>query len=319
MLLTTEKLAERLPEHQAHVVYLDAHWNTISQRNGANLASGVNSEHLAYVIYTSGSTGNPKGVMIQHQSLVSFTKMAVAEYGLTEQDRVLQFASLSFDVTAEEIYPCLSSGGTVVLRTDEMLNSVSIFMQKCRQWELTVLDLPTAYWHQLTSEVASGDWILPGSLRLVIFGGERALPEMVQKWRQCVGDQLLSINAYGPTEATVEATIAKFSGSAPKHLSWREAPIGRPICNVQAYLLDKHLQLVPIGVPGELHIGGAGLARGYLNRPDLTAEKFIPNPFSDEGVGRLYKTGDLARYLPDGTLEYIGRIDHQVKIRGVPD
>jgi len=316
VLLTQEKLVENLPEHQARVICLDTGWEEISRESQTNPVSEVKPENLVYVIYTSGSTGKPKGVMIQHQSLVNFTQTAMVEYELNSCDRVLQFASLSFDVAAEEIYPCLTCGATLVLRTDEVLNSVPTFVQHCWDWGLTVLDLPTAYWHQLTSELASAKLVLPDSLRLVIFGGERARPEQLRIWHKCVGDRPQLVNAYGPTEATVEATICKLSGSAPTDSLWREVPIGRPIRNVQVYLLDRYLQPVPIGVPGELHIGGVGLARGYLNRPELTAEKFIPNPFSDRAGELLYKTGDLARYLADGTIEYIGRIDNQVKIRG---
>ncbi|PSM49381.1 non-ribosomal peptide synthetase [Chroococcidiopsis sp. CCALA 051] len=390
VLLTQKKLLEYLPEHQAHTICLDADWQAISQENEDNPANEVKPENLAYVIYTSGSTGKPKGVAIQHKSLVSFTKSAIVEYEIDRCDRVLQFASLSFDVAAEEIYPCLSCGGTLVLRTEEML-TIATFVQKCWDWGLTVLDLPTAYWHQLTTELANANLTLPDSLRLVIFGGERALPEKLSSWYGYVGDRPQLINAYGPTETTVEATICKLSHSharsplaplnkggdlalrnreggkdlvaplnqeggkdliAPLNQEggkdliaplqkggWgdrlREIPIGRPMPHVQVYVLDRYLQPVPIGVPGELYIGGAGVARGYLNRPDLTQERFIPNPWEKSKFksqksklipnsefripnsnSRLYKTGDLVRYLPDGNIEFLGRIDRQVKIRG---
>jgi amino acid adenylation domain-containing protein len=326
VLLTQEQLLPRLPEHQAHVVRLDTDWGVISQHSQENPVSGVTPENLTYLIYTSGSTGKPKGVMIQHQSLVSFTQTAVVEYGLSQRDRVLQFASISFDAAAEEIYPCLTSGGTLVLRTDEMLSSVPTFLQKSRDWELTVWDLPTAYWHQVTYELATQDLLLPESLRLVIIGGERALPERIGMWQKIVGDRAKReghqahhpqlVNTYGPTEATVVATMYKLPGSTPTDTTLPEVPIGRPLRHVQTYVLDRYRQPVPIGVPGELHIGGAGLARGYLNRPELAHKQFIPNPFSDNPNARLYKTGDLVRYLPDGNIEFLGRIDHQVKIRG---
>ncbi|MDV2992197.1 MAG: Linear gramicidin synthase subunit D [Chroococcidiopsis sp. SAG 2025] len=371
VLLTQKKLLEYLPEHQAHTICLDADWQAISQESEENPASEVKPENLAYVIYTSGSTGKPKGVAIQHQSLVSFTKSAIVEYEIDQCDRVLQFASLSFDVAAEEIYPCLSCGGTLVLRTEEML-TIATFVQKCWDWGLTVLDLPTAYWHQLTTELANANLTLPDSLRLVIFGGERALPDKLSSWYEYVGDRPQLINAYGPTETTVEATICKLSHSHARSPQFpltkeaREIPIGRPMPHVQVYVLDRYLQPVPIGIPGELYIGGAGVARGYLNRPELTQERFIPNPWEKSNVkiqnskflspsapsapsalfpdspvragfeprfidvsresfakpapttpdSRLYKTGDLARYLPDGNIEFLGRIDRQVKIRG---
>jgi amino acid adenylation domain-containing protein len=316
VLLTQEQLLPRLPEQQAHVVCLDTDWGRIGQETQENPLCNVSPENLAYVIYTSGSTGKPKGVMIQHQSLVSFTQTTTVKYGISGSDRVLQFASISFDAAAEEIYPCLTSGGTLVLRTDEMLSDLQTFLQKCRDWKLTVLDLPTAYWHQVTSELAMTDLVLPESLRLVIIGGERALPERVQLWQKVVGTHPQLVNTYGPTEATVVATMYKLPTSTLEDTALSEVPIGRTLSHVQAYVLDKYLKPVPIGVPGELHIGGISLARGYLNRPDLTAEKFIPNPFHDQPGTRLYKTGDLVRYLPDGNIEYLGRIDNQVKIRG---
>ncbi len=316
VLLTQEKLRVRLTEHGAHVVCLDADWGIISQEREENPVNSAKPKNLAYVIYTSGSTGKPKGVMIQHQSLVNFTETAIVEYGLTWRDRVLQFASISFDAAAEEIYPCLTCGGTLVLRSDEMLSDLPTFMQKCRDWELTVLDLPTAYWQQLTSELATAGLMFPESLRLVIIGGERALPERVGMWQKFIGARPQLVNTYGPTEATVVATMYKLPAAAPSETNLTEVPIGRALRHVRTYILDQHLQLLPIGVSGELYIGGAGLARGYLNRPDLTEEKFIPNPFSDEPGARLYKTGDLARYLSDGNIEFLGRIDHQVKIRG---
>jgi amino acid adenylation domain-containing protein/non-ribosomal peptide synthase protein (TIGR01720 family) len=309
VLVTQQQLVKGLPEHGAQVVSLDSDWQAYAHLSNDNCISQVTSANLAYVIYTSGSTGQPKGVMIQHYSLVNFIQAAIIEYGINYCQRILQFASISFDVAAEEIYPCLSCGATLVLRTDEMLTSISTFVQRCQDWELTVLDLPTAYWHQLTSELANSNLRLPNSIRLVIIGGEQALPAQLKIWQEYVGEYPQLINAYGPTETTVEATVYNLSSFGSKIF------IGRSLQNVQTYLLDQYLQPVPIGVPGELHISGVGLARGYLNRPDLTQEKFITNPFDKSG-SRLYKTGDLARYSPDGNIEYLGRIDNQVKIRG---
>ncbi|HEY9669184.1 MAG TPA: amino acid adenylation domain-containing protein, partial [Coleofasciculaceae cyanobacterium] len=324
ILLTQARLLSELPEHQARVVALDRDWDIIARENQDNPLTQVKANNLAYVIYTSGSTGKPKGVMIEHQSVVNLTATVGAEYGMVSCDRVLQFSSISFDSATDEIYNCLTVGGTLVLRTDEMLSSVSTFLQKCREWQVSVLELPTAYWHQIVSELATTGESLPTSVRLISVGGEAVLPEKVRQWQTCVderwrrqqlGEPPLLINAYGPTEATVEATLCKLSESVLED-TCSQVPIGRPIGNVQAYILDRYLQPVPIGVPGELHIGGVGLARGYLNRPDLTTEKFIPNPFNNQPGTRLYRTGDLVRYLPDGNIEYLGRIDNQVKIRG---
>ena len=324
VILTQQHLVERLTEHQAQLVCLDSDGEYIARSSDSDLVrSRTSSENLAYVIYTSGSTGQPKGVMIQHQSLVHFTQTAIVEYGLSDRDacggqsqRILQFFSLNFDGAAAEIYPCLSSGATMVLRTEQMLSSVSMFIQKCRDWDLTVLLLPTAYWHQLTFELATTNLQLPDSIRLVIIGGERLLEQRFRMWQQYIGEYPQLINAYGPTETTIAVTRYKLLGSSTTEIEQQKLAIGRPIHNTQIYILDQYLQPVPVGVPGELHIGGAGLALGYLNRPDLTQEKFIPNPWSDEPHSRLYKTGDLARYLSDGNIEYLGRIDNQVKIRG---
>lgn len=314
ILVTQEHLREGLPRHSAQAVYLD--WDGISQESEENPESSVRAENAAYIIYTSGTTGTPKGVVIQHKSLVNYCEAARVAYALKPGDRVLQFATISFDASAEEIYPCLAYGATLVLRTNSMLDSVSLFLQKCQEWALTVLDLPTAYWHELTRKIAVEALLLPPSVRLVIIGGERALPELVALWQSHVGQQAQLVNTYGPTEATIVATMHRVSGSTEAGATLREVPIGRPIANAQVYLLDQYLRAVPIGVPGELHIGGVGLAREYFNRPELTAEKFIPHPFSTEPGARLYKTGDLARYLPAGDIEFLGRIDHQVKIRG---
>jgi amino acid adenylation domain-containing protein/thioester reductase-like protein len=313
VLLTQSSLKDQLPSEQISVVYLDEDWEKISNFSEENPKSDLKLNNLAYVIYTSGSTGQPKGVMIEHLSLINFIKIAIVEYELTQRDRILQFASINFDAAIEEIYPCLVSGGLLVLRSDEMLSSMSIFLQRCQDLELTVLDLPTAFWHQLTSELVTNKVMLPQSLRIVIIGGERALPASVELWQQWVGTLPLLINTYGPTEATVVATMYPLPTTVKK---WENIPIGRAIQNTQCYVLDKDFKPVAEGIAGELYIGGLGLARGYLNRPNLTAEKFLPNPFSDKANASLYQTGDLVRSLPDGNLEFLGRIDHQVKIRG---
>lgn len=322
VLLTQKHLVDSLPSSEAQIICLDRDWELIAAQSEKNPLTEVKSSNLAYVIYTSGSTGKPKGVTIEHRSLVNFTCAAKVEYGISSHDRVLQFASISFDTAGEEIYPCLTSGGTLVLRTKEMLDSVSIFLQKCREWKLTMLHLPTAFWHQLTSELATTDEILPSSVGLIVFGGEGALSEKLKLWQKCMDDRVNRhmliaapklMNGYGPTEATIAVTFCKLLESVieTKHSN---VPIGKPIANVQLYILDQQLQPVHIGVSGELYIGGISLARGYLDRPELTADKFIPNPFKESE--RLYKTGDLARYLSDGNIELLGRIDNQVKIRG---
>ncbi|MDZ4344382.1 MAG: amino acid adenylation domain-containing protein, partial [Candidatus Binatia bacterium] len=298
------------------VVCLDADWEVIARESEKNLLSAVTADNLAYVIYTSGSTGKPKGVMTQHGSLVNHTEAAATDYDLQQTDHVLQFASISFDASAEEIYPCLTRGATLVLRSEEMADSLSLFARASQDWPLTVLNFPTAYWHQVAPRLSTEVSTLLPSLRLVILGGERALADRITAWQQQVGQRVRLFNTYGPTEATIVATRWELSEAAEGCTALSDVPIGRPIANVQSYVLNRHLRPVAIGVAGELHIGGVGVARGYLNSPELTAERFIPDPFSSEPGARLYKTGDLARYRPDGNLEFLGRLDDQTKVRG---
>lgn len=328
VLLTQKHLVAELPKHRAKVVCIDADWeiHTFSSAQ-ENPISSVTTENLAYVIYTSGSTGTPKGVLITHQALVNHTIAAAKAYQLQPEDRILQFASISFDVAAEELFPSWLSGSTVVIRPNRIL-AFANFLQFLEQEKLTVLNLPTAYWHDWVSDLAQTEAPLPSTLRLVIVGTEQTLPEKLALWEKLVGDlyhklpgghlRIRWLNAYGPTEATIGATIYEplEPTTCQENQSIYRVPVGRPIANIQIYLLDKHLNPTPSGVPGELYISGVGIARGYLNRPELTAEKFIPNPFNDKSGTHLYKTGDLARYLPNGDIELLGRIDYQVKIRG---
>ncbi|MEH2073177.1 MAG: amino acid adenylation domain-containing protein [Nostoc sp.] len=309
ILLTQERFQDKLPDYAGKTICLDKDWAIIAQQNTVNPISDVQLDSLAYIIYTSGSTGKPKGVMIEQRSLINFVIIATHEYGINAGDKILQFASICFDTSIEEIFPCLLVGATLVLRTEPMLHSSDEFWRCCQQWQLTVLDLPTAYWHQLVAELTPKDSRIPESLRVVIVGGEEAQLEKVKHWHSSIAHfsqppQLF--NSYGPTEATVVTTLDCLTPAATS------VSIGRPISNARVYVLDRYLQPVPMGVPGELHIGGAGLARGYWQRPELTAEKFIQSPKLD----RLYKTGDLARFRADGNLEYLGRVDDQVKIRG---
>jgi amino acid adenylation domain-containing protein len=297
-------------------VCLDRDWEVITRVSEKNLVGAVTADNLAYVIYTSGSTGKPKGVMIQHRSLVNHTEAAGIDYELQHTDHVLQFASISFDASAEEIYPCLTRGATLVLRSEEMLDSVPLFTRTSEDWPLTVLNLPTAYWHQIAPRLSAEALKLLPSLRLVILGGERALPDLITAWQRKVGQRVRLFNTYGPTEATIVATRWELSEPTEGGTALSDVPIGRAIANVQTYVLDRHLRPVAIGVAGELYIGGVGVARGYLNSPELTAERFIPDPFSGELGACLYKTGDRVRYRPDGNLEFLGRLDDQTKVRG---
>jgi amino acid adenylation domain-containing protein len=316
VVVSQKAIAARLPKTEAAIICIDSEWETISRNSRENPISLAKPESLAYVIYTSGSTGKPKGVLVEHRSLANYIEAAADRFTLGPEDRVLQFASISFDASAEEIYTCLVRGATLVLRSDSMLDSVSSFLQQCRERCITVLDLPTAFWHELTATLDRQALSLPESIRLVIIGGERALPDRVAAWLERVPSAVRLLNTYGPTEATIAATVSDLSEPGLPIDGKTEVSVGRPIANVRTYVLDRQLQPVPTGATGELCIGGVGLARGYLNRPDLTRQKFIPDPFSDEPGARLYRTGDLARYLPDGSLQLAGRIDDQVKING---
>ncbi|MEW5929753.1 MAG: amino acid adenylation domain-containing protein [Gemmatimonadota bacterium] len=320
VLLAQERLFAALPGGAAaRVVFLDADAERIDEEPDAAPESGVLPDNAAYVIYTSGSTGRPKGVVVPHRALAGFTGIACEAYGVGADDAVLQFASIAFDASAEEIWPALVSGARLVLRTEEMLDSAAAFLGACRERGVTVLDLPTAYWHELASEAAGGGVELPEALRLVIIGGERALPERLRDWRDAFGDGVRLVNTYGPTEATVVATMADLrapGGEEDGAASPRHVPIGRPLRNTRAYVLDPRGEAVPIGVPGELYLGGGGVARGYLDRPEPTAAAFLPDPFGPEPGARVYRTGDRVRFRADGTLEFVGRVDQQVKVRG---
>lgn len=314
VVLTQPSLLPEFANASSQVVCLTPGLEVIAQEQRGNPGSGAKPENVAYVIYTSGSTGKPRGVLLTHRGLVNHHTAARSLYALESSDRVLQFSSISFDIAVEEIFPTWVVGATVVLRPEDISLDVADFLSWIRRQRVTVLDLPTAYWHELVHELPQCGELLPDNLRLVIVGGEKASAAAFASWRRFAGDRIRWINTYGPSETSVIATA--YEPRPGEREIPAELPIGRPIANTRIYILDPHLQPVPIGVPGELHIGGDGVARGYLNRPELTAEKFVADPFSDEPGARLYKTGDLARYLPDGNIEFRGRSDYQVKIRG---
>jgi amino acid adenylation domain-containing protein len=317
VLLTDDRLANNLCRDMAgtttKVVCLDSDSKTIVKESRNNPENRITPGNLAYVIYTSGSTGKPKGVMLTHGGLVNYICAAIKLYGLTPRDRQLQFSSISFDIAIEEMYPTWAAGATLVLRSGDFSLAGSQFLEWAERRKLTFITVATAYWHELVHELAESAGSLPSSLRLVVVGGEKAQLHVLEAWRKIAGTRVRWINTYGPTEASVIATSFELSASGPLP---DPLPIGRPVSNTKIYILDERLEPVRAGEEGELHIGGPGLARGYLNAPEVTAAKLIRDPFSSLPEARLYKTGDLARYLPSGEIEFRGRRDFQVKIRG---
>jgi aspartate racemase len=307
VLLTQQRLGACLPEHKSRVIYLDRDWESIAQENRDNSISQVNSHSLAYVIYTSGSTGQPKGVMIPHRAICNHMFWMQDQFPLTADDRVVQKTPFSFDASVWEFYAPLIAGGRLIIARPASHRDCAYLIDLITRQQVTVLQLVPSLLQLILNEKEFDNC---SSLRRVFCGGEILSTDLVKRFFERSTADLH--NLYGPTEASIDATF----WICRQDREQRNVPIGRPISNVQVFVLDSRLKAVPIGVPGELHIGGVGLARGYWNRPELTREKFIPNPFSSEPSACLYKTGDVARYRPDGSLEFLGRIDQQIKLRG---
>ncbi|HEY9907383.1 MAG TPA: amino acid adenylation domain-containing protein [Thermosynechococcaceae cyanobacterium] len=314
VILTQQRLVETLPQVGPQVIEIESVRDRLTAYSTENLPLQATAKNLAYVIYTSGSTGNPKGVMVMHQGVVNHSQASIQAFELTDIDRVLQFSSVGFDIFVEEVFPTLTCGATLVLRSEEIASSLRAFCQFIQRHRITALDIPTAFWHELVNGLALLQETLPTSVRLVVVGGEKASRSVYQQWLQLAPSQVRWLNTYGPTEATVTTTLFDPRQSALD--SSAEIPIGRAIANLETYILDSCLQPTPIGISGELYIGGAGLARGYLNLREQDQERFIPHPWSADPEARLYKTGDTAYYLPNGNIAFVGRKDYQVKFRG---
>ncbi|HSL84450.1 MAG TPA: amino acid adenylation domain-containing protein, partial [Thermoanaerobaculia bacterium] len=279
----------------------------------------------AYVLYTSGTTGRPKGVVISHRALLNHALAAAEAYELGPGDRVLQFASTSFDIAGEEIYPSLLAGASLTLRPEGVTPSPAELAAFVAEHRLSVVNVPTPLWHEWVAELAEGHAAPPPCLRLVVVGTEGALPEPLARWRAALErlghpDRPRWVNAYGPTEGTITATAYGPARGEGERLA--RVPVGRPLANVRAHVLDRGFRPAPLGVPGELCLGGPGLAWGYLGRPAATAAAFVPDSLIDPAGpagapgSRLYRTGDRARRRTDGEIEFLGRTDHQVKVRG---
>jgi amino acid adenylation domain-containing protein len=298
LLLTQENLAAQL-HTSARVICLDSEQTLWARENGADLDTTNTPDSLAYVIYTSGSTGRPKGVAIEHGALTNLLRSMEREPGLSATDTLVSVTTLSFDIAALELFLPLMTGARLVIATKEQVLDGYQLLKVLEQSQATVMQATPAGWRMMLE----AGW--KGQPRLKVLCGGEALPrDLADSLLDCSGDVW---NVYGPTETTIWSSATRLEKQTGP------VPVGPPIANTQFYVLDEHLRPVPVGVTGELFIGGAGLARGYWNRPELTAEKFLPNPF---GEGRIYRAGDLARWLPDGHIELLGRTDFQVKVRG---
>jgi amino acid adenylation domain-containing protein len=316
LIVTQEDLKDLFVDSPSALVSVDGSRDEIARESEENIDGVASVENLAYVIYTSGSTGVPKAAMITHRSVVSLATDAVTKFRLGPKSRFLQFASLSFDVAVEEIYPVWISGGSVALLMDEEAYSYSELTKTIEKHEVTTVELPTAYWREWMRELLRSGRRAPRCLDLVITGDERITVDVFRKWTE---HDVSLLHVYGVTECTVNSIVYEVPADFGERGKPPTIPIGKPIANTEVYILDKGLEPTPLRIPGELYLGGVGVSRGYLKRPDLTAERFAPSPFSKKAGGRLYRSGDLARSYEagqPGRIEFIGRTDTQVKLRG---
>lgn len=312
VLLTQHRLIPQLPEHTASVVCLDTDWATICAEREENPESSVGPENLAYIIYTSGSTGKPKGVVIEHRGAVNTIVDINQRFSVGIGDRILAVSSLNFDLSVYDIFGLLAAGGAIVIPEASIAPNPAHWLELMVNEKITLWNSAPPVMQLFMGYVAQHVESSLPSLRLVLLSGDwipLTLPDHIQS----LGKNIQVISLGGATEASIWSIYYPIE---TVDSTWKSIPYGKPLSNQQFYILDSHLHPVPIGVAGELYIGGDGVARSYLNRPDLTQERFIPNPFSDKLGDRIYKTGDLGRYLPDGNIEFLGRLDHQVKIRG---
>ena len=302
VLITQNSLFKFLPHTSAEALCIDF-WKPFADESTENVSSGVTPQNLAYVIYTSGSTGKPKGVQLEHRSVVNFLCSMQREPGLTSSDALLAVTTLSFDIAGLEMYLPLLTGARLVIASRETTSDGRLLTDLLARSKATVMQATPATWRLLFESGWTGNKTLK-----VLVGGEALSADLARELASKCGSVW---NMYGPTETTIWSSLYRVEGRDEKSV-----PIGKPIANTAFYILDSNRQPVPLGSEGELYIGGEGLARGYFERPDLTAEKFVSDPFSSGENARMYRTGDLARFRATGDVEFLGRIDHQVKIRG---
>ena len=282
------------------IINIISEWKKVMQQSAVLPAQTMSPDDTAYIIFTSGSTGIPKGVLASQKNLLNHNLGVIEDFNITSEDRILQFGALGFDLSIEEIFPIWLTGGTLVLMPLGTMEDPSRFFEFINREKITILDLPTAYWHELVT--ALKQYTLPPSLRLVVIGGEKASIEHYREWNS-ITKGIRLINTYGPTETTIIATMGE-----------NLETIGRPVANAQCFILNRWLQLLPPNLPGELCIGGQGVTKGYLNRPEKTAAVFVENPLYPGEI--IYKTGDLAKLADNGEIIYAGRTDNQIKFRG---
>jgi amino acid adenylation domain-containing protein/non-ribosomal peptide synthase protein (TIGR01720 family) len=319
VIISQESLLGFLGDFDVQIIDIEKDWEKVEvffQQDQHLGLLEVDPADPAYVIYTSGSTGKPKGVSVSHRSVINHNLSIMAAFKLDSLDRVLQFSTINFDAAVEEIFPTWFSGATLVIPPLSMITRGSLLITPkdltdlVNSEKINILDFSTAFWHEWVHELGKS-LEFPDSVRLVVVGGEKARRDVYDKWVEIVPDKVDWLNTYGPTEATIVATIFNPDGLLS---TGQDIPIGKPITNLRAHILDHKQNLVPIGLPGELYLGGTGVAIGYLNQPELNASKFFPDILFPEE--RMYKTGDKARWLRDGNIEFMGRFDSQVKIRG---
>jgi amino acid adenylation domain-containing protein len=313
LVITTDAHEEKLSG--CSVLSLDREWAHIDRQSASNPDCTAALDNAAYAVFTSGSTGRPKAVVVTHRSLANHSLAVSRIYGVSPGDRRVQFGAVGSDIFLSEVFTNLCSGVTLVFCLDRGGNSVAEFLRLIEVHRITLTGLPSSWWAEWAAAMARGDLAIPPSLRLVIVGMEQVNPAALAAFRKAAGDRIRLFNAYGPTETGPTTTIYEAGSSR-----WEGAslvPIGRPIANTRVYVLDEQQNPVPVGVPGELYIGGDGVARGYLNAPEQTEARFIPDPYDGaQPARRLFRTGDVVFSLPDGNLVFLGRVDRQVKIRG---
>jgi amino acid adenylation domain-containing protein len=316
LVLTQSSLVDKFSEHQVQVICLDNDWEGIAVQATENLGYYTTDQTTACVMYVSGCNGKLNGIAITHRNLVTHSLAISETWELTVSDRLLLIPSISYNSFIESLFPSWIAGAIAILQSQELQNSTAQFFSFISQQQITVVNLPTSFWYELVKEPSISPQTLPVSLRLVMVGGEKVSRNAYLTWVEKVGKQVRWLNAYGLLETTLTATVYEPEAATEASNTRSEIPIGRAIANTKIYILDQRSQPLPIGITGEIYIGGIGVAQGYFNRTELTSEKFIPNPFSGESGSYLYRSGDFGRYLSDGNIEFVDRRDNQVKIRG---